>query len=367
MDRCNSCITLPDDAKEEFIVFVEGDELYTSMLSAISKAQHSIQLETYIFAYDQIGKTFVSALAERARNGVEVRVLVDAVGSSRWSSQQLIKALRQSGVELHWFHTWSWQHPLRYNCRDHRKLLVVDSKVAFLGGFNIHKENSKNLSGDARWRDTHIRFTGIKANEASQLFDLFWSGHLREVVSQPATGSQLLHNQTLACRHRLRCEYASVFEQAKRSVYITTPYFVPDSYTINELIKTSNRGVDVKLLVPRKSDVRIALWASRSLYAPMLASGIEIYEFLPRILHAKTVVIDKTWSFIGTANLDYRSLFINYELTLVSANRHLSETLEEQFLYDLKEAEKVSSDQWFKRDLLARLAGLVASILKRWL
>ena len=101
MDRCNSCITLPDDAKEEFIVFVEGDELYASMLSAISKAQHSIQLETYIFAYDQIGKAFVSALAERARNGVQVRVLLDAVGSSRWSSQQLIKALRQSGVELH--------------------------------------------------------------------------------------------------------------------------------------------------------------------------------------------------------------------------------------------------------------------------
>lgn len=143
MNGCDSSIALPEESEDEFIVFDEGDDLYESMLSATSKAQHTIKLETYIFAYDQVGKLFVDALVERARNKVEVRVILDAVGSARWSSQELIKALRDSGVELHWFHPWSWQHPLRYNRRDHRKLLVVDNNIAFLGGFNIHKENSK--------------------------------------------------------------------------------------------------------------------------------------------------------------------------------------------------------------------------------
>ncbi len=367
MNGCDSSIALPEESEDEFIVFDEGDDLYESMLSATSKAQHTIKLETYIFAYDQVGKLFVDALVERARNKVEVRVILDAVGSARWSSQELIKALRDSGVELHWFHPWSWQHPLRYNRRDHRKLLVVDNNIAFLGGFNIHKENSKKIYGDYRWRDTHISFTGIKAKEASQLFDLFWTGHLRELPKQISSGSQLFHNHTLACRYRLRCEYAAIFKRAKNTIFITTPYFVPDTYIINQLVKASNRGVDVKLLVPRKSDIRIAIWASRSLYAPMLASGIKIYEYLPRVLHSKTVVVDSSWVLIGTANLDYRSLFINYELSLISANKHLSTTLKNQFLNDISQAERVSLNLWFKRGIRSRMASVVASSLKHWL
>jgi len=341
------------------------------MLTAITGAKEAIRLESYIFSDDSIGSQFCEALAERARAGIKVRVHIDAAGSLFWFSRKMQHHLRSNYVELHWFHRWSWHKPWRYNRRNHRKLLVVDNHVAFLGGFNIHKENSQAMYGDLRWRDTHISIRGPLVEVASQLFDSFWQRRLywlpEQEQEQEQQGGRLLHNHTRTCRHRLRCIYSGAFANAKKYIYLTTPYFVPDSYTLEQLRKAAERGVDVRLLLPRKSDVRITSWAARHVYASLFAFGVRVYEYLPRVLHAKTVVIDDDWIIVGTANLDYRSLFINYEINLEATDRKLAAELKEQFLQDLSQSEFILSSNWERRGLKSRCLELLAIILKRWL
>jgi len=361
------CLEQPHRSSDSFRVFIEGDALYASMLRSIERAQDSIQLESYIFADDIVGQAFCRALIERARSGVKVKVHIDAAGSLFWFSRKMQNHMRDNGVELRWFHRWSWRRPWRYNHRNHRKLLIVDNRIAYLGGFNIHKENSCKHYGEARWRDTHVSFDGSLVSVAAQLFDAFWHGKLRSQPLQKAEGSKLLHNQTLSCRHRLRCVYGEAFWKAKKFIYLTTPYFVPDNHTLRQLCKAAERGVDVRLLVPRKTDVRIARWAARHIYASLLESGVKIYEYLPRVLHAKTVVTDDDWSMVGTSNLDYRSLFTNYELNLASLDQQLASKLKKQFIQDLSLSECISLNDWKKRDGLSRWQGRVAMILKRWL
>ncbi|KGD66089.1 phospholipase D/transphosphatidylase [Alcanivorax nanhaiticus] len=348
-------------------MFTEGDDLYASMLSAIAGAKESIRLESYIFADDAVGNRFCQALIERAQAGIAVKVHIDAAGSLFWFSRKMQNHLRCNGVKLRWFHRWSWRRPWRYNRRNHRKMLIVDDRVAFLGGFNIHQENSREYYGDARWRDTHVSFGGSLVDVAVQLFDAFWQGRLRWQPMQKEAGSRLLHNHTLTCRHRLRCVYGAAFDKAKTFIYLTTPYFVPDSHTLSQLRQAAERGVDVRLLVPGESDVRIARWAARHIYASLLDSGVRIFEYLPRMLHAKTVVVDDNWSMVGTANLDYRSLFINYELNLATADRGLAAELKVQFLQDLSQSESIESQDWERRDGVSRWLERIAMMVKRWL
>ncbi len=367
MPDCTGFNPTPTSSADKFTLFVEGDYLYTSMLATIASAKHTVSLESYIFADDQIGNLFANALVERAKAGVCVRVHIDAAGSLFWASRRLESYLRKGGVQLRWFHRWSWRQPWRYNRRNHRKLLIVDNRIVFLGGFNIHKESSMEYYGDARWRDTHVSFGGSLVEAASQLFNAFWRGRLHWQTVQKEEGSKLLHNHTLTCRHRLRCVYGEAFTKAKTFIYLTTPYFVPDSHTLRQLRRASERGVDVRLLVPSKSDMRIARWAARHVYASLLASGVRIYEYLPRMLHAKTVVVDGNWSMVGTANLDYRSLFINYELNLATADRELSSGLKEQFLRDLSLSENIQLDTWSRRNWISKCQERAAIIIKRWL
>ncbi|MBR9910252.1 MAG: cardiolipin synthase B [Gammaproteobacteria bacterium] len=337
------------------------------MLSAIAGAKKSVRLECYIFADDAVGDRFCKALIERAQAGIAVKVHIDAAGSLFWFSRRMQAHLRRNGVQLRWFHRWNWRRPWRYNHRNHRKLLIVDDRIAFLGGFNIHQENSRKYYGDARWRDTHVSFGGSLVDVAEQLFDAFWRGRLRWHPMQNEMGSRLLHNHTLTCRHRLRCVYGAAFDKAKTFIYLTTPYFVPDSHTLKQLRQAAERGVDVRLLVPRKSDVRIARWAARHIYASLLDSGVRIFEYLPRMLHAKTVIIDDNWSMVGTANLDYRSLFINYELNLATADRGLAAELKKQFLQELSKSEGIESQEWERRDRVSRGLERIAMMVKRWL
>ena len=368
-NRCDGseCVMLPDHASETFQLFTEGDTLYTSMLSAIKSAQESIRLECYIFADDAVGNRFCQALIERAQAGIKVRVHLDAAGSLFWFSRKMQNNLRCNGVQLRWFHRWSWRSPWRYNRRNHRKLLIVDDRVAFLGGFNIHQENSRECYGDARWRDTHVNFDGSLVDMAARLFDAFWRGRLRWQPVQKEAGSRLLHNHTLTCRHRLRCVYGAAFDKAKTYIYLTTPYFVPDGHTLKQLRQAAERGVDVRLLVPRKSDMRIARWAACHIYTSLLDSGVLIFEYLPRMLHAKTVVVDGKWAMVGTANLDYRSFFINYELNLATADRRLAVELKEQFLEDLSQSEGIQPQAWQRRNGVSRGLERIAMIVKRWL
>ena len=349
-------------------LYTEGDVLYAAMLEGIAQARRNVKLESYIFAADEIGRRFIAALCERAAAGVQVLVYLDAAGSLFWGPHEVTRTLKQGGVQVHWFHRWSWRSPLRYNRRNHRKLLVVDGQRGFFGGFNIHRQNSRAVYGPARWRDTHVEVRGELAQGLEKLFDAFWNNHRRKgPVIEVTDGNQLITNHSRRGRLYLRDLYAVRFAGAARRIWLTTPYLVPDFRTRNGLMRAAKRGVDVRLLVPRKSDVWLAKWAAQAAYANLLASGARIYEYLPRMLHAKTMVVDESWSCVGTANLDYRSFFLNYELNLASENPALAAALSRDFEHDLAESELILPRRWARRGRWLRILEVIGWAARHWL
>jgi cardiolipin synthase len=366
---------LPDDAlrpasreDEGIWLFTEGDTLYTAMLASIRGARHAIRMESYIFASDEIGWQFAEALADRAAAGIDVRLHLDAAGAWGDSSLALQRHLRQRGVRVRWFHRWSWRRPLRYNRRNHRKLLVVDDHTAYVGGFNIHRNSSRRFFGALRWRDTHAEISSPLVGDAARLFDAIWRGHRKWMPAQHSgRATRLVSNHTRTCRHQIRCLYSEAFASAQERIYLTTPYFVPDALTQQSLMRAARRGIDVRLLVPSKSDVPVTRWAAHAFYGALMSAGVRIYEYLPRMMHAKTVVIDGRWATLGTANLDYRSFFLNYELLLAMAGSRECALLEQHFFDDLSESRPIIADSWPRRRWAEKLLEGVGWALRRWL
>lgn len=352
----------------EFRLFTEGDDLYGAMLQAISEAKKSVRLESYIFADDEIGRRFAEAMAQATSAGVEVQLLIDAAGSFFWSSRRLERSLRHCGVQVKWYHRWSWRRPLRYNQRNHRKLLVVDSQQAFLGGFNIHRENSRELVGEQRWRDTHVQVGGPLAVEAGRQFDAVWALRHTLMDDHPKSApAVLVSNLFRNGRRRIRSLYWERIGAAGTKIYLTTPYFVPDWQTLRHLVSAARRGIDVRLLLPQKSDVPVVQWAAHAVYAGLLEAGVRIYEYRPRPLHAKTAAIDREWSIVGSSNLDHRSFGINYELNLVARDEVLNAQMSEQFLKDLEESDEVDLQRWAARPWMHRGYEGFGRALQRWL
>lgn len=363
----NNCVPPLQSGQDKITLYFEGDELYDAMLADIANAQNSIQLESYIFASDEIGWCFARALAERVAAGVDVRLHLDAAGFFSWGAGKLKNWLRAQGVKVRVFHRWQWRAPWRYNQRNHRKLLIIDDNKLYLGGFNIHRESSFLAYGAMRWRDTHLSLNGTIAHMAGMLFDDFWKAQRHSLPIEKNAVSMLIPNFNRRCRQVLKCLYANSFQQAKKSINLTTPYFVPDRHTQKNLQAAAQRGVDVRLLVPRKNDHALVQWASRAAYAKLLDAGVRIYEYLPRMLHAKTAVVDGNWAIVGTANLDYRSLFVNHEINLTSMDHSFCTQLEMQFKIDLEESEEVCNQQWSKRRWRAHFAELIGWLARRWL
>ncbi|GMU43934.1 MAG: cardiolipin synthase B [Xanthomonadales bacterium] len=348
--------------------YVEGDELYAAMLADIAAAGSEVRMESYIYASDEIGHAFASALIQRARAGCRVRLRVDALGSFDTLDASLARALVDGGVQLEWCRRWNWRHPLRIHRRNHRKLLVVDRSCCYLGGFNLHREASLRHYGELRWRDAHVRIEGALVAQAIMAFDEYGCRRRRTHWRQlRADAGYLVPNIGLRRRFLLHRWLKLRFGRARRRLWLTTPYFVPPSSIQRALVAAARRGVDVRVLVPRRADVRLAQWASRAAYSRLLAGGVHIHEYLPRMLHAKTALIDADWSMVGTANLDYRSLFINDELVLWSQLRTLNERLATDFLDDLAQAEEICERHWSRRFGLSWLAELIGWLARRWL
>jgi len=366
--RVPACIPPLSTGHDPTALFTEGDALFQSMLEAIARARRRAWLESYIFAGDEVGWRFARALAERAAAGVDVRLHIDALGSRGSMSKDMLRFLRERGALVKVFRPWNWRRPLAYNRRDHRKLLVVDEAVAYLGGFNIHRESARSIYGESRWRDTHLALSGALVGEAAGLFEAFWGGNWR--WDPPARGdvhSRILPNHMEACDRRLRCLYADMFAEARESIYLTTPYFVPDLRTLGALLKAARSGVDVRILVPRHSDVALARWAGWAVYGTLLEAGARIFEYLPRMLHAKTAVVDTAYATVGTANTDHRSVFLNCELNLFSRDAGLCDQLRVQFLADLRESKEVLLREWRQPAPLRGCYAAIGWLARKWL
>lgn len=354
--------------ENRFTVFTEGDELYEDMFDGIRNASSTVLLECYIFEPDTVGRKFIDALVERAESGITVRLHLDAFGSLSLGLSDDSDRMEKAGIELKWFNPWRWYAPQRFNRRNHRKLLIVDGRSAWLGGFNIHKENSKREIGEERWRDTQVRIDGSLVRQAEVYFDRLWQGYKKwPPAFDIYADTSLISNHNWIQRHQLRRLMAVRFHRARQCIWLCTPYFMPDRFLQRQMVKAARRGIDVRLLLPYKTDRPLTQWVARAAYASLMAAGIRIFEYQPRILHAKTMMVDEDWCSVGTANLDYRSFFINFEINLVSAHPDLGARLKTDFTGDLALSREIESGKWAHRSWMQRFYQLIGWLCRRFL
>ena len=312
-------VPIEETAPTQMLAFIEGDELFAAMIADIRAATRWVRLETYIYAGDEVGRLFADALMERAQAGCRVRLRIDALGSFDTVKGSFIRELEAAGVEVELCRRWQWRKPFDLHRRNHRKLLIVDRTCFYLGGFNLHRECSRSVFGELRWRDTHLRMEGLMVSQAIAAFDDYDRPRRKQRKWRDlrTADGYLIPNLGFTRRFLLHRLYRFAFHMARQRLWITTPYFVPPASLQRAMLDAAKRGVDVRILVPRKIDIRLVQWASRAVYARLLKGGVRIFEYLPRMLHAKVAVVDDGWATVGTANLDYRSLFINDELVMV--------------------------------------------------
>lgn len=347
-------------------LLTDGNVCFGEFIRAIKSARTSINLETYIFNSDETGWEIAGLLAGKARDGVEVNVIYDAVGCLR-TSPALFQHMKQYGVELIEYHPLvPWRKYWNISFRDHRKILVVDGKTAFLGGINIGNDYAGKRAGGEEWRDTHLRIEGPAVRDIQFYFIENWfrnGGVLidnnRHFPSLKDTGKKLL--MVLSSRSRrnvlpIQQSYLSAIKYAKSTIYITNAYFIPDAKIYRALVRAARRGVDVRVLLPEKSDVPIVKYASRYLYKKYLKHRIRVFEYTKSVLHAKTAVVDGIWSTVGSSNLDRISFRRNLEVNAIILDQEFGEKMERTFFGDLKRSRELSLDHWVKRFVLEYIA-----------
>ncbi len=360
----------------EIDLYLDGASGYAAMERAIESAAHHIHLEYYIWERDRTGRRFRDLLIERARAGIEVRLLVDGFGSNQ-TPDSFFRPLRDAGAEVARFNalTLARLRPRLINFRTHRKILVCDGATAFTGGLNISDVHTATYSGDAAWRDTMVRIMGSGARGLQRVFLEDWH---YAVGSAPTGPRYLLDPATLRGRaevlqivssgpdehlnaiHKL---YFSGISSAREQVLISSPYFVPDESIMCSLTTAALRGVNVQVLVPAGGDIPLVAAASRSYYPELLRAGVRIYEYGPPILHAKTAVIDNELAIVGTANLDTRSFALNFEVVAAMYGQSICAKLADAFTDDVRRAQEITLDDLLHAPWTRRLTESAARLL----
>jgi cardiolipin synthase len=341
-----------------------GHDLYEAMLSAIDSAQHSIYLETYIWKADRIGQTFKQKLIYKAEQGIEVYLIFDnfanlVVPSEFKKFPKNIHALKYQTFNKLWY----MLDPRRY-ALDHRKLLVVDGSIGFIGGFNI------GSLYETSWRDTHLRLKGPATAHLAQSFIDFWNQHTtnQHHISRhyPRHFDPLINlrgTSALRLTFPIRDMYIEAIDKAESSILLSNAYFVPDHILLDSLKTAARRGVNVEILVPWISNHVVVDWLTRGFFVECLHAGIHIFGY-KNMLHAKTCTIDGEWSTIGTANLDRLSSVGNYEINVETYSKKLAHQMEELFKCDRTNAFELSLEQWSKRPWYAVAGERILSPLR---
>lgn len=335
-------------------IHFDGDSAYEAMLEAMASAQHSIHVEMYMFLSDTTGKNFAEALNQKAREGIAVRVIYDSIGSSAANPMQWAR-MRDAGVEVVEYRpVQPWRKRSGIFGRNHRKNLIVDGWVGFTGGMNIGDPWSYQQYEEDAWRDTQIQLTGPAAHDLDLLFLDSWEYCTDEKLEpQPRKKPQsnegnsrcmVVGSQGLGSRKQIRKLFSLHLEKARHSVKMTMPYFVPPKRLRRAIRRATLRGVDVSLLLPRDSDVRVVDWLREGLYPSLLGWGVDVIEYMGPILHAKTMVIDDNLAIIGSNNFDILSVLMNRETAIVVFDDEVVEELDTQWENDLRLSECVEAD-----------------------
>jgi cardiolipin synthase A/B len=347
-------------------LLAENEYAFERIEGALLGANRSIWAEYYIIGNDETGHRFLDLLAGKAREGVEVRLLYDAFGSLRIDGKRLA-AIRAAGGRAEVFLP---MNPLRrrwaVHLRNHRKMIVVDGEVGFTGGMNIANEysGSARKSGGVSFRDTFLMLRGPSVIDLAQTFAEDWSFATGESLELPPPRLAGPDGTSVVAvvpsgpdqeRNAMRLVYFAGIASARERCYLTSPYFIPDEPTIQALVSTAMRGVDVRVLVPRNCDLPLLQPAARSYYPALIRGGIRIFEYMPATLHAKALVVDGTWGIVGSANVDVRSFRLNFELGALVVDPQFARSLEERFLGDLEQSVEVRTEDILARGLPARL------------
>lgn len=355
-------------------ILINGDRIFPSMLEAIARAEKTINMESYIYWDGRTGRRFAEALAERARAGVRVRLIIDAVGSAAMS-KDLISFLRINGVDVESYHPIRWYTLTRANHRTHRKLLIIDGKVGFTGGVGIADEWLGDADAPDHWRDTQVRVEGPAVTQMQFAFMDNWTRSRGELLTGldyfpavPPAGDklvQVIKSSPSEGSSAVKLLYTISIVSARRSIWVSNAYFIPDRDTINALEGAVRRGVDVRVIVPgRFTDVPIVRSASRFQYERLLRRGIRIFEYQGTMMHAKTMVVDGIWSTIGSSNFDDRSFRLNDEVNVNIYDEAIGTQLEEIFQEDLQRSVEVRLRRWMKRPLWSRMKEKAADLIR---
>lgn len=373
-------------------LLVDGPTTYSSMFEAIENAKDSINMETFIFENDEeVGKKFAEVLINKQRSGVQVNLMYDSVGSLT-TPKDFFKTLKDAGINVLEFNP---VNPLTsrkgwdVNERDHRKLLVVDGQTAFVGGINISsvyskgsfskRSSEKKESGikGIPWRDTHVKISGPIVKEYQKLFVANWNAQKGEPLAArsyfpeiSAKGDEIVRAIGSSPNEPYSQMYVtllSAINSAENQIWLTNAYFVPDPQMLEALKDAAKRGVDVRLMLPSKTDSNLVYYASRSYYDELLSAGIKIDERQDALLHAKTAMIDGVWSTIGSTNLDWRSFVNNYEINAVMLGQEFAAKMRALYEKDLETSKLITLEAWRSRSLLARLKERSARLWARFL
>jgi cardiolipin synthase len=373
----------------KLVLLQDGPATYQAMFAAIRGAKDHINLETYIIDDDEVGKQFSDLLLEKQAQGVQVNLIYDSFGSLG-TPGSFFDRLKSGGIQVLEFNPVNPladdTKPWVLNNRDHRKLLVIDGRIAFVGGINISKVYSSNpfsrrsrkkRNKIAGWRDIHLQIEGPVVAEFQKLFLDTWSkqqgvplnqrNYFPQLASQGEEIVRAIGNTANDPQSPIYLTLMSAITHAEREVHLTIAYFAPDKQLLQALMDAVERGVDVKLVLPSYSDSWAVFHLGRSYYDRLLKAGVHIYQRRDAVMHSKTASVDGVWSTVGSTNLDWRSFLHNDEINAVILGRNFALQMDAMFARDLAESETITLDQWQQRSLMSRVKEVIARFGAYWL
>ncbi|MEO6167368.1 MAG: cardiolipin synthase [Chitinophagales bacterium] len=355
-------------------LLINGEKKFPAVLEALEKAEKYIHLEYYIYDDDEIGNRIKDLLIKKAKAGVIVRLMYDDYGS-HGIKKHIVKELRDGGVNaLPFYEIKFFFLANRYNYRDHRKTIIVDGKVGFIGGINISDKYINDKPKPLYWRDTHLKVSGEAVYSLQYLFMSNWNfccGKALELTKElfpPVKGQkkqlvQIVGSGPDSDRSSIMLSFFTAIATAQKEVFITTPYFIPNESILDAIKKAALSGVAVHLLVPGSSDVAFVNFASRAYYGELLSVGVRIFLYRKGFIHAKTIAVDDNLSIVGTANMDLRSFDLNFEAVAVIYDKSINEQLKVSFYNDLNDSEEIIAKDWLKRSRWIQLVEASAKLM----
>jgi cardiolipin synthase len=362
-ERLNASPTLPGNS---VTLFHDGRAAFDSVFREIEAARSHVHLAFFIFRTDRLGRRLLDLLADKARAGVEVRLLTDGIGARKFGRRD-VRGLKDAGGQWSSFLPVSlWRRRIQLNLRNHRKIVVVDGRVAFTGGLNVGDEYLGECPAFGAWRDSFFRLEGPAVEPVQQVFVEDWDFAAGETLDGPTyfpppveSGGELVQiissgpdDDTKSIREL----YFAAILKARKRLWIATPYYVPDAGIRDGLALAAMTGVDVRLLIPQFPDHWTPYFASRYFLPDLLAAGVKVYSYVRGFMHAKVVLVDGKWASVGSANLDNRSLLLNFELNGVFHSPGAVGEVERQFLMDLEDAVRLDARTFAQREWPGRLA-----------